>query len=392
MISGDIRGEIEPCGCSEEGDMGGIKRTSTLIKQKREDSEKFFWLDLGNFSADSSEQGLLKSQMLVKNFDQLKLTAVLPGPREFGRGLLNLNEFILPFVLTNSKLKIKNVSRHIVAENYLIYGYLSKNLLETGTHKTKFLNTLDSFLKDIDKQRVDIGKKKILLFRGDDKELKTILGLSFFDLIIPANQVENEEEQVLEFKLAKTSLVTAPLKGQGLLEISFSKGSSNHNFIWLTDNIVDDSTWLADFKTYKESVDQLFFKFIEQQESSSYKTVYNGATSCIDCHEKEGAIWQKSRHAHAWKTLEKVKRTNDPECIVCHSVGFKKGGFLSADLTPDLKNVQCENCHGITPEHEENDPFTRTRVELTKKTCKQCHIGAHSPSFDFNKYWIKIEH
>ena len=34
IFSGDLRGEIKPCGCAEEGDMGGLLRRLTYIKKK----------------------------------------------------------------------------------------------------------------------------------------------------------------------------------------------------------------------------------------------------------------------------------------------------------------------------------------------------------------------
>ena len=40
-------------------------------------------------------------------------------------------------------------------------------------------------------------------------------------------------------------------------------------------------------------------------------------------------------------------RNFDPECVVCHSVGFEyQSGFVDEKKTPLLKHVGCENCHG----------------------------------------------
>ena len=34
IFSGDLRGEIKPCGCAEEGDMGGLPRRFTFFKNQ----------------------------------------------------------------------------------------------------------------------------------------------------------------------------------------------------------------------------------------------------------------------------------------------------------------------------------------------------------------------
>jgi hypothetical protein len=45
-------------------------------------------------------------------------------------------------------------------------------------------------------------------------------------------------------------------------------------------------------------------------------------------------------------------RQYDPECIVCHTVGFGyQGGFTDAKKTPQLKDVGCESCHGPASLH-----------------------------------------
>ncbi len=36
IYSGNLDGELEPCGCTAEGDLGGIKRRVTMIDRLRE--------------------------------------------------------------------------------------------------------------------------------------------------------------------------------------------------------------------------------------------------------------------------------------------------------------------------------------------------------------------
>lgn len=393
FLTGDIRGEIKPCGCSQEGDMGGIERSSTYFRQLDQSATDRLWMDLGNFSAPSTAQGLLKSAMIAKHFQQKKLSVILPGPNEFARGTLNFDEFQLPYVLTNQAQNLPHVeASRLLAGQVRVFGYLSPSLLNVGTHKTEYLSSLEDFQRKVKQLVNSQDKYRILLFRGSQAELMEVSKKSLFDLIIPANPAEVEDNQTLEYQLRGKSFFTAPLKGQGITKVDLSQAKIKHEFIWLTDKYADDVRWKADFDLYQKEVEQLFFKYLEEQAALEDKTVYNGAAYCVACHQKEGEKWKQSRHANAWKTLENVKRTNDPECIICHSVGFEKDGFLSAELTPHLSSVQCENCHGVTPPHIPGDDFKASRVKVTQSTCKNCHVGSHSPSFSFEKYWPRIQH
>jgi hypothetical protein len=116
---------------------------------------------------------------------------------------------------------------------------------------------------------------------------------------------------------------------------------------------------------------------VQQKFGGSY---FVGSKACKDCHEREYDIWEKSRHSHAFATLvNKAKnpslRQFDPECVVCHTVGFKyPEGYnelpraairdLVADSAPpaefkkklaahneNLEHVGCESCHGPGSAH-----------------------------------------
>ena len=87
IFSGDIRGEIKPCGCDEEGDMGGLPRRHTFFKQQKSVYSNLFYLDLGNNFPEPSEQGDLKIKLIQNALKKLTPKAVLVGPNEWLNGL-----------------------------------------------------------------------------------------------------------------------------------------------------------------------------------------------------------------------------------------------------------------------------------------------------------------
>ncbi len=164
----------------------------------------------------------------------------------------------------------------------------------------------------------------------------------------------------------------------------------------------------------------LFFTAGMGQEKATYK--YEGVKVCGPCHkmEKTGnqfAVWQKSAHAGAYKTLTTAKAdeiakgkglkkpaAESPECLGCHIVTADAATF---DKTFDVKDgVQCEVCHGPGSGYKTmatmKDKAKSIAAGLTEykddaakeAKCKTCH-NDKSPtfkSFDFKKAWDKIKH
>jgi len=115
-----------------------------------------------------------------------------------------------------------------------------------------------------------------------------------------------------------------------------------------------------------------------------------GVELCERCHVDEGHQWRTTAHSVAWQTLVDVKKDATPDCIPCHVVGFKQpGGFQDGTTTPQLGNVQCENCHGMGTQH---DAFATSPREIKAETCVTCHHGENDPEFNFERKLPLIAH
>ena len=77
IFSGDLRGEIKPCGCAEEGDMGGLLRRLTYMNQKHSINENLLYFDLGNNFPEPSQQGDLKIPLIHSALLKMNPEAVL---------------------------------------------------------------------------------------------------------------------------------------------------------------------------------------------------------------------------------------------------------------------------------------------------------------------------
>lgn len=115
---------------------------------------------------------------------------------------------------------------------------------------------------------------------------------------------------------------------------------------------------------------------------------YAGARSCATCHSKIASTETNLPHAFALETLHQIHQDTNPNCVVCHTVGFGlPTGFVDvndARSTSFLAGVQCENCHGPAADHAANplDFTVLPRVEPAAQVCGGCHSDAQHPTFE----------
>ncbi|MBW1742596.1 MAG: cytochrome c family protein [Deltaproteobacteria bacterium] len=122
---------------------------------------------------------------------------------------------------------------------------------------------------------------------------------------------------------------------------------------------------------------------------------YIGNRKCRLCHFEYFKEWEKDPHANAFTRLGRMQ--NNPYCLKCHTTGFRgPQGFVSEKITPQLRGVQCEACHGPGSKHKDN-PHDKGALPIGRKidyqrVCINCHDRNWTPEFDYEKYRKRIEH
>jgi len=108
-----------------------------------------------------------------------------------------------------------------------------------------------------------------------------------------------------------------------------------------------------------------------------------GSRACSSCHLARYDEWSGTVHASAWDPVADLPPATQPNCIVCHTVGYgQPTGFTSIDATPNLAGVGCENCHGPAGAHKYGDhSIVRPAVTIAAEVCGGCHDGSHHPTY-----------
>ena len=138
-----------------------------------------------------------------------------------------------------------------------------------------------------------------------------------------------------------------------------------------------------------------FPRLYASEVSGGEEPYYIGNRKCRLCHFEYFKEWEKDPHANSFARLGRMK--HNPYCLKCHTTGYREPqGFVSEKITPGLRGVQCEACHGPGSKHKDN-PEDRGSLPIGRKVdyqtvCIKCHDRNWTPEFDYDKYRKRIEH
>lgn len=325
---------------------------------------------------------------------------------------------------------------------------------------------LKATLAELDKQKVDL---KVLLYHGDIDQAKLIAGCpkllgklppavraqvttfpDQFDVVLCLSAEEQPPAQT--DNVGKTMIVRIGHRGlhvgvvgvfrTGVAQRPFDlhyqyaqmgeeyetdkDKEANHRILKILDNYaleVKNQNFLAHTPQAPHPVKQVL---------PQANVRYAGSEACAGCHLADYNIWKRTKHSHAYDALTKKAekprlRQYDPECVVCHTVGFGyQTGYTSAESTKHLLHVGCENCHGPAGHHAADPrnaafypqlspwktqpadwlpPFEAMAKGLdalpaaqkaillrVDQMCQKCHDIDNDPHFKFEKYWPVVSH
>ena len=446
LISGDMLGYTEPCGCTK-GQIGGlIRRTSLVDLLRTERKWPVALVDLGGLLNDppSSHGGLdqtkIKFATILKALTMLKYSALglSAGDLKIGadEALISiLNN--LPESPDAPKIVAANVTP---AAGLGLESRFRKSVrIKLGTYDIGVTGVLDpkafADLKDASKAEMltvaspddvlpgvlaDLEKDttlQVLMVQGPP-ELAKRLGLANpgFDVVVATTPFGEPETTPATLHGGATWLVTVGLKGQYVGAIGLPKDKSKprlYQRVVLKDRYDSYKTRAEamrklideDFVAELKSADVVgrFQKDTYIHEGDPVAAEFVGAETCKSCHPNTYNVWAATKHAKAYEALTsdpKRIREADADCVRCHTTGFKyKGGFAGVEATPHLKGNQCENCHGPGSAHAAapDDVAIRKVIarsrEKIKDRCLDCHDEDNAPhGFEFDTMWAKVMH
>ena len=121
------------------------------------------------------------------------------------------------------------------------------------------------------------------------------------------------------------------------------------------------------------------------------KAGFVGNEPCRTCHEDAFPMWEKTKHSHAWETLEGMGKQFHLNCVSCHVTGWEQpGGVCRLDKVAGREDVGCEGCHGPGSLHADGPTKDNILAAPGEALCVTCHNPENSPHFDFATYLPRI--
>lgn len=403
VYSGNLDGELEPCGCSKQGDFGGIRRRAAELDDLRGKSPDAFVVSAGGLLSGFAVNRRITNEYILKGFALLGYDAIglQWNDLQYGEGFLK--EPVLPWVASNwhddgfaHAWRVKRGGRTVAFFSWLDPQSAPQQAM-LGNHR-QVVNNSAALATALARAKHD-GDLTVVTTTLTLEDAKEVLPLPAIDVLM----IRAKYEVYGEPQMRGRTLVLQPgSRGMriGRLDLELDEqgriAAWRHRVIPLPKTRSDPKrlrTWYAEYNArVKEHYEQMSAR---RKAQAKGETPFIGAEACKTCHARAYSTWKSSNHAKAFGALEHVSKSFDPDCLQCHTVGFNApGGFIDIDVTASLINVQCESCHGAARAHAASSGSTPVSNGAWQpiEMCAQCHVQTHSPAFEFDRYWPRVAH
>ena len=453
ILTGQQRGYIEPCGCTE-GQSGGISRRATLIEEIKEKGWPVTAFDLGGTVRRNRRQSQIKFETMLSAMKEMGYRGLGFGPHEIRFGadyLLSQNvpndddpEAVVAFLGANVVMydtpdlgtplhsRVVQVGSHKIGVTSIVGKSTADKIFPDGPPPniklTDIAKSLEPVIEQFKQQQTSLN---ILLAYADIEESKALAKrFPMFQVVVSAGGPEDPDKRPQT--VGKTMLLTVGQKGKYVGVVGLFpddvKTPLRYQLVELKkDRFKDNLKMVEQMKSYQASLkfEKLTAAELPIRHPSGAR--FLGAKVCGECHEKAYDIWKKTPHARAFESLKHarkgdpeygISRIYDAECLACHVTGWNpqqvlryETGFVNEEFATSeadkfrsklLQGQQCESCHGPGSKHIAlvNDGDIEAAAETVRvtlkqaedETCAQCHDADNSPHFDFKKYWNRVKH
>ena len=397
----DLKGKTSPCGCHIP--RGGFARMAAFLDSTRAGDAPVLFVDAGGSFPEVDGRTDL-AQYMLRSLAELRVDAVGVAPRDLRYGLAYLRDQVrrqsLPITCANlvdraARTPVFPGSRIVDARGVRVGVFaLIGDRMDLGPAHDSLavLDPENAAVREVAALRARGAQVIVLLAQlgrvGGEDVVTAVPGI---DAVILGHDIP-----VLEHgrQLGVAIGSYAGDQGQQLGVVTLALAANGRAADGTADvrvlgpEVREQPAMFASVKAFENAYNERMRD--EQRHAQALAEAdpdtdpvdhYVGAAVCARCHTPESEQWKTTAHSLAWETLVRERKDATPECIPCHSLGYREpGGFQNAAHTPGLVNVQCENCHGMGTLHSDT---WLARSTIGERTCRGCHNQERDPEFDF---------
>lgn len=394
-----------------------MARRATAIKERRTLDPQLLLLSAGDFSAEPGIIEMYRTRFLVRTMIDAGFDAAAVGERDLTYGTRTLRahaEAGLPIVCANlyengSRIFPPFVIARVRGATVGIIG-----LLGEAPREIEGVEVRDPALEGreaLAKLRRECDCVVLLAHMRREKLHEMLPSLEGIDIVIRGHggEGERDRESCIDTLAAASEPAGVPVffsgergRNLGLVTVAGVGGKGpavmESALIRLDAAVPDDSAAARDLAAHRsdERMKQRELQVSRtlSRDASTGRVVdrYLGIEVCRRCHAGLMPRFVGTRHFRAFETLSRRGEDANPECLACHTTGYRRpGGYDPAaekEGASYLLGVQCESCHGPGTAHTRSGSY----AAAARQSCRTCHTSKWSPDFDYREYWSRVPH
>ena len=308
IYTSNFQGEIEPCGCTMDGDFGGVPRRVTMLDRLREEDENLVLISAGGIFNDIASTKNIINHAIVNGFKMIRFDAIGIQKKDFAPlaehpllaelNWVNSGAAKTPFHTDATKTNafyVKTIER----KQAKLHFY---SLPKTEEFNPAVLQALQQSMQE--KKSTGTIILSIESRSPYDKQIQPLLDEELIQILIRPKRDEFYEEASL---VNKTVVLQPGNRGMRLGKLVFDPQSPRKNFkheiIPLGIDIPDSPRTTQWYEAYNQTVRAFFDKEAAVKAKDTSKT-YVGAETCKTCHLAIYDTRSQTLHAHAISKLE----------------------------------------------------------------------------------------
>lgn len=341
LFTSDRQAELSTCGCSID-QLGGLSRVpAALASQGVLFSAKptaDLWLEGGDlfFSTTGLSEERLRSErekaeLIAAIYKKWGVAVMTPGPKDLAGGVSELKRLAAAAQMKLVSANLASASGELLFAPYTVEIRRGVKIGVVGIsgpelfgrlNEVKVLQANERLAEAVKKARGEGAQFVFVLSQSGLALDKELAARSEADFWVSGAATDNLPQPLV---MGRTKLIQMLPQGQqvGLLTL---KGSELGEY-----RQIDVKQSLPEDKTIQRGVDGLKKKRIKEalrggvvpgkDKKAAFVANYE---TCRTCHAKQVEFWEGTKHASAYLVLFSKNQHFDPECITCHTLGFKQ--------------------------------------------------------------------
>ncbi|MEZ4387354.1 MAG: multiheme c-type cytochrome [Candidatus Krumholzibacteriia bacterium] len=358
-----------------------------------------------------------QTDFLLEQTGTFGYDAIGLGERDLNYGYAYLKEAMAKFGLpyTSANVRFADTGELVVPEFLIVtrggirFGICSvldpaEKIISMAANEREYsvddpVATLRALLPRLREQCDTVVLLSHLGDRGTETLVREVQGI---DVAVVGHSFRTfNREKIVDNTIMLSAVYDGRVIGRADVNVNPANGelmSVQVNITSLEDTVPDDPTMLAAVEGFLKSVEEerVAQRAAFPRNLGSEQESFLGNNNCKACHTGIYNEWRQTDHSRAYTALRASSMQSEPECLACHTTGYRHYNGFDEEQRSNLSQVQCEACHGYGTEHARDGKM----LDAARESCTMCHDNAARPCydesrdapFDYDTFWQKIAH